>query len=412
MTIRRISLAAGLVLAAVGCANEDLFTNAVPQYQGGAMFQRYVSLGNSLTAGFQSGGINDSTQKQSYAVKLAAAMGGDSFYRPSLTIPGCPPPIDTLFTASGTPHRLGGTLAPPCSLRSVPLPPYISDVAVPGATVFDPIHAGRTPSATALTLLILGAGSQIQAARAAQPTFVSAWIGNNDVLGAATDTANAGNPAEVTDTAVFRARYDSLLAGFDSTPSIQGGILIGVADVAAIPYFSYGVTYFGAFLQSKLPPAMVVSANCAPRTSGGIGDTVLVAFQYGFGLIGRAAAGVPDTLDCTNDHNIEPAELANIHATVAAYNGVISARATARHWAYVDPNGPLATLRGDTTQVRIFPNTAATSCNGTATGSPFGLAFTCDGIHPSNATHHLIAQVLVQAINATYGSAIPVTGVP
>src|ERR1051325_1218976 len=376
MTIRRISLAAGLVLAAVGCANEDLFTNAVPQYQGGAMFQRYVSLGNSLTAGFQSGGINDSTQKQSYAVKLAAAMGGDSFYRPSLTIPGCPPPIDTLFTASGTPHRLGGTPPPPCSLRSVPLPPYISDVAVPGATVFDPIHAGPTPSANALTLLILGARSQIQAARAAQPTFVSAWIGNNDVLGAATDTANAGNPAEVTDTAVFRARYDSLLAGFDSTPSIVG------------------------------------SANCAPRTSGGIGDTVLVAFQYGFGLIGRAAAGVPDTLDCTNDHNIEPAELANIHATVAAYNGVISARATARHWAYVDPNGPLATLRGDTTQVRIFPNTAATSCNETATGSPFGLAFTCDGIHPSNATHHLIAQVLVQAINATYGSAIPVTGVP
>jgi len=412
MTIRRMSLAAGLVLAAVGCSNDDLFTHGVPPYQGGAMFQRYVSLGNSLTAGFQAGGINDSTQKQSYAVKLAAAMGGDPFYRPSLNVPGCPPPIDTLFTASGTPHRLGGALAPPCALRSAPLPPYISDVAVPGATVFDPIHAGPTPDANALTLLILGARSQIQAARAAQPTFVSAWIGNNDVLGAATDTANAGNPAEVTDTAVFRARYDSMLAGFDSTPSIQGGILIGIADVAAIPYFSYGVTYFGAFLQSKLPPAMFVSASCAPRTSGGIGDTVLVAFQYGFGLIGKAAAGVPDTLDCTNDHNIEPAELANLHATVAAYNAVISARATTRHWAYLDPNGPLAALRGDTTQVRIFPNTAATSCNGTAAGSPFGLAFTCDGIHPSNATHHLIAQLLVQTINATYGSAIPVTGVP
>src|SRR5256886_6276860 len=320
MTIRRMSLAAGLVLAAAGCSNEDLFTSAVPQYAGGAMFQRYVSLGNSITAGFQSGGINDSTQKQSYAVKLSAAMGGDSFYRPSLTIPGCPPPIDTLFTASGAPHRLGGSGAPPCSLRSAPLPPYISNVAVPEATVFDPVHAGPTPSANALTLLILGARSQIQALRAAQPTFVSAWIGNNDVLGAATDTANAGNPAEVTDTAVFRARYDSLLTGFDSTPSIQGGILIGVADVAAIPHFSYAVTYFGAFLQSQLPPAMVVSANCAPRTSGGIGDTVLVAFQYGFGLIAAAAAGGPDTLDCPNDHNIEPAELAKLPATGAAHN--------------------------------------------------------------------------------------------
>ncbi len=413
MTPRRVLFVVGLSLVLAGaCSQDELFSPAVPLYKGGAMFQRYVSMGNSVTAGFQSGGINDSTQKQSYAAKLSVAMGGDRFNRPSLTIPGCPPPIDTLFTASGVPHRLGGAAAPPCSLRSAPLPPYISNVAVPGATVFDPFHAGPTPSANALTLLILGARSQIQAMRDAQPTFVSAWIGNNDVLGAATDTANAGNPAEVTDTAVFRARYDSLLAGIDSTPSIQGGILIGVVDVGAAPYFSYGVTYLGAFLQAKLPPAMVVLPNCAPRSSGGIGDTVLVAFQYGFGLIGRAAAGVPDTLDCTNDHNIEPAELANIHATVGAYNAVISARATARHWAYVDPNGLLATLRADTTQVRIFPNTTATSCNGTASGSPFGLAFSCDGIHPSNASHRLIAQAIVQTINATYGSAIPVTAVP
>src|SRR6266581_4606913 len=192
MTPRRVLFVVGLSLVLAGaCSQDELFSPAVPLYKGGAMFQRYVSMGNSVTAGFQSGGINDSTQKQSYAAKLSVAMGGDRFNRPSLTIPGCPPPIDTLFTASGVPHRLGGTAAPPCSLRSVPLPPYISNVAVPGATVFDPFHAGPTPSANALTLLILGARSQIQAMRDAQPTFVSAWIGNNDVLGAATDTARS-----------------------------------------------------------------------------------------------------------------------------------------------------------------------------------------------------------------------------
>src|SRR5256885_9658908 len=56
------------------------------------------------------------------------------------------------------------------SLRSAPLPPYISNVAVPGATVFDPVHAGPTPSANALTLLILGARSQIQAMRSEEHT--------------------------------------------------------------------------------------------------------------------------------------------------------------------------------------------------------------------------------------------------
>ena len=413
MTHSRVFLAAacGVALLAAACNNEGLLTPPVPPYAGGALFQRYVSLGNSITAGFQSGGINDSTQKQSYAVLLANAMGSvftrpSINYVPSLGLFGCPAPIDSLFTASGIPHRLGGASAAPCSLRSAPLPSFISNVAVPGATSFDPFHAGPTPFANVLTQLILGGRSQVQAMRAAQPTFVSVWIGNNDVLGSATDTANAGNPALVTPVATLLAHYDSLLSGIDSTPSIKGGVLIGVADVAGIPYLSYGVIYFGAKLANKLPPTMVVLPNCAPRTSGGIGDTVLVPFRYGFGLIGRAQAGVTDTLDCANDHNIEPAELANLHATVAGYNAGIATRAAARNFAFADPNPLLAALRAptDTVDVRAFPYTPPDTA---AVSRPFGKAFSKDGIHPSAAAHKLIANALIQAINAKYSSAIP-----
>ena len=48
MTIRRTSLAAGLAvaLAAAGCHNDELFRPTVPGYAGGALFQRYVSMGN------------------------------------------------------------------------------------------------------------------------------------------------------------------------------------------------------------------------------------------------------------------------------------------------------------------------------------------------------------------------------
>jgi lysophospholipase L1-like esterase len=408
MTHRRVFLAAGIAVAlvATACHNDGLLTPPVPPYAGGALFQRYVAMGNSLTAGFQSGGINDSTQKQGYAVRVAAAMGS-AFYRPSLNAPGCPPPIDSLFTASGVPHRLGGAAAPPCSFRAAPSPPYISNVAVPGATSFDPFHSGPTPTANALTLLILGGRSQVQAVADAQATFVSLWIGNNDVLGAATDTGNAGNPALVTPVATFQARYDSLLTALNGVATIKGGILIGVADVAAIPYLTYGVVYFLAKSQNQLPPAMTVLANCAPRSLGGIGDTILVPFQYGFGLIGRARAGVADTLDCSNDHNIEPGELANIHATVAAYNAAISQRAATRTWAYFDPNPALAALRADTSMVRPFPATSILNCSDSTKGSPFGRAFSCDGVHPSAVAHRLVAQFLVQTINAKYSSAIP-----
>ena len=57
MTLRRLSLAAGLgaALVAAGCHNDELMTPTPPAYTGGAMFDRYVSLGNSITSGFQSG---------------------------------------------------------------------------------------------------------------------------------------------------------------------------------------------------------------------------------------------------------------------------------------------------------------------------------------------------------------------
>ena len=60
------------------------------------IFKSYVALGNSLTAGYQSGGINDSTQAQSYAVLLARAMG-TRFAYPALAKPGCPPPINNFL---------------------------------------------------------------------------------------------------------------------------------------------------------------------------------------------------------------------------------------------------------------------------------------------------------------------------
>jgi len=43
-----------------------------------------------------------------------------------------------------------------------------------------------------LTQFILGGLTQTQMMERAHPTFLSIWIGNNDVLGAATSSPNAG----------------------------------------------------------------------------------------------------------------------------------------------------------------------------------------------------------------------------
>jgi lysophospholipase L1-like esterase len=396
--------ALGALLVAA-CHNDQLLRpqNAEPVDQ---MFARYVSLGNSITAGFQSGGINDSTQLQAYPVLLAQQMHSQ-FFVPLLNRPGCPPPLVNVFLGT----VVGGASAPPCALRKPQDPPlpYLSNVAVPGAAVED-ILSNLSPasSANALTTFILGGLTQSQVMQRTDPTFVTVWIGNNDVLGAATDPVNGGDPAKVTSPTAFAARYDSLLDAIDQTSAAGQGVLIGVGDVAAIPYFSYGLVYFGAYLQNQLPPAMTVSLSCAPMASGGVGDTTLVPFRYGATLLGLAAAGVPDTLNCLDDHNITPSEIANLHASVAAYNSHIAAAASSRGYAYFDPNIAFAQLRADTSQVVIFPHFPPTP-NDNSPGvveRPFGSAFSRDGVHPSAATHKLVTNALILAINAKYGTTL------
>jgi lysophospholipase L1-like esterase len=409
----RISAAVlGLVLAAAACNNDTLnrpFSNTPVD----PLFARYVSMGNSLTAGFQSGGINDSTQGQSYAVLLARAMRSP-FYSPLLNKPGCPPPYTNVFLG----QRLSGGTGTTCALRKIPSepPPFISNTAVPGAEVIDLYTNSDTASnANSLTQFFLGGLTQIQMARRAQPTFVSVWIGNNDVLGAATDAVNPGDSTKITSVANFQTRYSALV---DSIASLgpQGAVLIGVANVTEIPYFSAGATYWaiknGLVPGASFPAAFTVSNNCAPGAAipgVGRGDTTLVPFPYGAALLGAAFAGAPRNLDCgdTVAAVVVPKELVKLVGAVTAYNTFIAAQATAKGWAYLNPNTALDSLHAIPTQVAPLPNFGAPPTFTPCSASPFGLAFSCDGVHASAATHRLIAQKLQAAINAAYGTSIP-----
>src|SRR2546429_2409677 len=102
----------GLLLVAA-CHNDEL-NRPFADTPVDPLFARYVSMGNSITAGFQSGGINDSTQQQSYAVVLAKAMRSP-FFPPLLNRPGCPPPYTHVFTGA----RVSGGIATTCALRKI-----------------------------------------------------------------------------------------------------------------------------------------------------------------------------------------------------------------------------------------------------------------------------------------------------
>lgn len=406
-----LSLAAGVLL--LGACHEDGVLEPPATPSGGALMSRYVAMGNSITAGFQSAGINDSTQKQSYARLLANASGAPYYYQ-SLRGRGCAPPFTN--NVSGT--RVGSGTAGTCDLVTAAEHPWLTNVAVPGARVVEMTNNFATPvsASNTLTSLILGGETQAQRMAEAQPTLVTMWAGNNDVLGALTNAANPGISAAVTSSGSFNSSYDSAAAAVAATGA--KALLIGVVDVTNIPYTSSGTVIWCAKTgacgapAAPLPATFVVLNNCSPAavSLGGNGDSILVPWSKFVPLIGAAAAGATDTLDCTVDAQVvTPAEFAVMRNAVVAYNTHIQAVVAGNpDFAFWDPN-PLLLAKKAAGQVPVFPDLSALGTGGSV---GFGPLFSLDGVHPNATAHKLIADSIAAHLNAAFGTTIPIPVAP
>jgi hypothetical protein len=392
--------------------DEQLGANPLPNT--GELMRRYLSIGNSITAGFQSAGINDSTQNLAYPVFFARAVG-TGFAVPSLNMPGCPAP----FINNVTMERVPPPIPTGCALRAhEPLPPYFNNLAVPGAHVIDPLdNLDAESNANTLTMLILGGKTQVQAMADANPTFVSVWIGNNDVLGALTDATNPGNPAEITSQADFEARVRGIFDAIDATGASTA--VISVGNVTLIPFSSSAALYWCGSISSmdpgnpgfsvcgdpiQFPPSFTVDNSCSPSGLGGQGEFTLVPWPVGIPKIVAALQGAPTNLDCTDDSQVAmPAEVAGMVAAVDGYNTFLEAESGARGYGYFDLNPSLqdAVDNGD---IPPFPDLSGVPTGGSVT---FGPLFSLDGLHPSTETHRLVADSLISAVNQTFGTTIP-----
>jgi lysophospholipase L1-like esterase len=401
LTNRTRALIIGAVAVLMAC---DAQRDAVgPTNLNSTIFSSYVALGNSITAGWQSGGINDSTQQQAYPRLLAIQMGTGYKYA-SLVAPGCPPPVNNFQTQS----KVGGATAPPCALRApASVTDVLNNVGVPDARVLDPITPS-TVASNALTTLILGGKTQVQRALDARPTFVTIWIGANDILQAAytgilQPTQGVSNGI-VSTQAQFQASYDQMIKQLlDSMPGLKG-VLIGVPLASSIPLMSSGALLFAspqaqAVMSGVAGKPVVVDPNCA-------GSTALVTTPLLLNLI--RAGGIAPVVSCQasadptdpvgNLFVLDATEGAQLAAVIAGYNGYIKSKADAIGFGYWDPNPTLSGIRGSA-QSLPFPNFL------TPTGT-FGTAFSLDGVHPSAEGQKLIANNLIGVINGKYGTTL------
>lgn len=426
--LRRPRLSVGLLLIAFtlpwlsGCSDDAL----TPPDVENDLFDSYVALGNSITAGFQSSGINQNTQQESYAVLLAEQMG-TPFTIPSLIPPGCPPPLAQLFPAERIDDETD------CALRDSSVASLPNNVAVPSAAVAD-VFSNQSPAAdpNPLTQFILGGQTQLEAAKRVNPTFLTVWIGNNDVLTAAL----RGDPDLATSPASFRTRYSRLLDEVAALNTLEGAIFVGIADVTLIPHLSAGAAYRQAIATGQdagaLPPN-IETQSCAPTESG----TNRVPFQHGAALL-QSALGLRElgssetiTLDCSQDRTVEETireslpdnlesvilsqigegiqrislltsqEVSTLKTRLDTFNRFIQSQVDQadRDYGYVDPN-PLFAENSD--QIPAFPELFENPNTPWSTDQPFGPLFSLDGIHPSAKAHRLMTNAIIDEIANTY----------
>jgi lysophospholipase L1-like esterase len=354
-------------------------------------FTRTVFLGDSLTAGYQSGSLLDTQQVHGYA-NLVATQAGFPIALPLIAYPGAPSVIQ--LVSVGPPPVT--TTAPGTTSGRDDFGLQPTDLAVPGAYVNDvantlPLLTPTTPQQQ-INQLVLGypgfgfgtAYSQAQQAIAANPTTIFLWIGNNDALVADL----TGMPSSMTSTANFTTQYQSLIQLL--TTKTNAHLVLGnIPDVTLVPYLQPAALILAEYSAATGYPIASLSALLGITT----GDFVTPAglTQIPLILTGQQKTPISDA------GVLSAAEVVTVKAQVAAFNTVIAAQATASGATLVDINALFNSLAANGLTVGGY----------TGTNSFLGGFFSLDGIHPTNTGYAVVANKFIDSLNAAVGSKIP-----
>jgi hypothetical protein len=345
-------------------------------------------------------------------------------------MPGCPPPVENALTGA----RVGGVPASGstfCAYRDPNLASAVlNNVAVPLAFSFDPaLPTSPTQQGNPLQILILGGKDLVERAIEAKATFVTFWIGNNDVLAPAsvgTFEPIAGASPGVIPPDTIDKYIDLAVDQLVATPTLKGGVLIGVVRVINAPRFfpatalftaTGGYSDFKANIDAGTGKHVIVLPNCV--NSPALISSILVerirAGSYApiiscepLPLQVTRLLGIPDALaeqlKLGDLFVLSPQEAGTLDAIVTAVNAHVAQKAQSIGWAYWDPNGALAQLKASGAIPPLPDFTSATA--------PYGTYMSLDGVHPRKPTHVLAANALVGVINAKYGTSLPTIPTP
>jgi len=390
---------------------------------GSISVKSYVSIGNSLTAGYQSNGLYESSQIYSYpnliAKELAASGAVVTFVQPLWSDPGTPIAGTTIASRYEILSLVGPKIGPAGRTAGSPenllyAAPY-NNLGIPGAFIYDFLNArdsntcysalGGTKNPL-FTSTLRGIGTQFQQMRLLRPDLVTFWLGNNDVLGYAT----SGGAVPVTSPAVFGALYKTSLDSIRAAVGTSGAIVVAnIPDVTSIPFIKTIPSQGLVLTQAQADGLNLATGGVfhfvagvngfLAITNGGVkkltaNDYVLLTCPQD----SLKSAGWGSLKPIPNQYVLDSAEVAVARTTVAAYNGIIATNAVSHNAVLVDINSLLAQIAASGTTYAGQELTADYVIGG---------VFSLDGVHPTSKGQGLIANEFIRMMNAKLGTSLP-----
>lgn len=429
----KIKLIVSIFLTALIFISCDDFTDLTPPVQnqasGNANFARYVAIGNSLTAGYQSSSLYQSSQEYSYPNLIARQVGLTSFEQPLISDPGIgglikivnPDPNN--FVTMQEPVQ-GGT---PLNLN---YPAPYNNLGIPGIVLADVMNSTTSASSFSksafIDIILRGKGTQLAQATALAPTFITLWIGNNDVLGYA--TSGGTKPTLPTASVKFASLFSQLADSLAGTGAKV--VVANIPSVTAIPFFTTVGPRFGSQLKALSVPAFYYQNSSFIPTIGTpdqlleksllltlISQPYLSYFSKPSGKFYRdyginpAQVGVDTTQPFGSQLNPIPNTLVldqNEKQTAANstndFNTAISAAVSTypNQFALVD----IYKIFNDIAKYGVTYN----GINYTTTFVTGGL-FSLDGVHPTSQGYAIVANEFIKVINSKFEATIPLIDV-
>ncbi|MHC4106147.1 MAG: SGNH/GDSL hydrolase family protein [Planctomycetota bacterium] len=344
-------------------------------------FSKVVFIGDSLTAGFQNGGLSEEGQIHGYAALIAQQAEFD-ITLPFISEPGIPPKlqlknVEPLVIEPA--EELGARIN---------MLDQATNLAVPGQTVVDAISI-RPGMGDPMTDVVLGlpgilngiSKSQIEWAESMEPTFAFVWIGNNDVLGFAV----SGGTVPTTPLEDFEQDYQELLDRLEATGADL--VLANLPDVTAIAYFTSAEK-----LAELVGVDLAIIENFLKIQAG---DLVTIEGLLLAGQILNAPGSFPDGLP--KDMVLDTDEVQQSREALKSFNQIIRREAYRR-------NIPLVNIS------RLFKRVGreGVPADGKLLSVNFlGGLFSLDGVHPTHTGYAVVANHFIRKLNFRYRARIP-----